>query len=88
MLVRGRARGDLAVDLAREHEVDQRLLEGLHLEEGAFLDRIRNLFGLALADQVGDAGVVDHDLDRGNPPSILARQQPLTDDASEDSGKD
>src|SRR5581483_4028382 len=40
--VRRRAGRNLPLDLAGENELDQRLVEGLHLEEGAVLDRGRD----------------------------------------------
>ena len=48
---------DLGLDVAASDEVDQRLLERLHLEELAVADRVGDLVGAGLADQVGDAGV-------------------------------
>ena len=85
--VRGRVRGDLAVDLAGEDELDQRLLEGLHVEEAALGDRVRDLLGALLADQVGDARVHHHHLDGGDPAVVDARQEPLADHAAEDAGE-
>ena len=63
MAVRGGVGGDLAVDLLVEHELDQRLAERLHLEEVALGDRLGDLVGLVVADQVGDPRVRDHHLD-------------------------
>ena len=83
VVVRGGVRRDLALDAAREHVLDQRLLEGLHLEEGALGDRVGDLLGALLADQVGDARVHDHHLDRGDPAPADARQQPLADHAAQ-----
>ena len=40
-----------------------------------------------LADQVGDAGVVDHHLDRRDPAAVDLRKQALADDAAEDAGQ-
>ena len=68
--VGGGVRGDLAVDLAGEHELDQRLREGLHLEELARRDRVRDLVGPVLADQVLDARVRDHHLDRRHAAAV------------------
>ena len=67
--VRGRVRGHLAVDLARDDEFDQRAPERLHLEELALLDRV-DLVGAVLADQVGDARVGDHHLERRDPAVV------------------
>ena len=75
--------GDLLVHLALEHERDQRLSEGLHLEEGAVGDRIGDLLALAVAYQIGDASVGDHHLDRRDPPAADTRQQTLADDAAQ-----
>ena len=85
--VRGRVRGDLALDLAGEDEVDQRLLERLHVEEAALGDGVGDLLGALLADQVGDARVHHHHLDRGDAAVVDARQQPLADHAAEDAGE-
>ena len=57
--VRGGVGRELAVDLAGDDELDQRLAEGLHLEEGALGDRVGDLVRAVLADQVGDARVRD-----------------------------
>ena len=86
-LVDGVGRG-LAVDLAGDDELDQRLGERLHVEELALGDRVRDLLGAALADQVGDARVVDHHLDGGDAAALLPRQQPLADDAAQDARED
>ena len=87
VVVRGRVRRNLAVDGAREHLLDQRLLEGLHLEEGALGHRVGDLLGALLADQVGDACVHDHHLDCGDPAAADPRQQPLADHAAQDAGE-
>ena len=86
--VRGRVRRDLALDASREDMVDQRLLEGLHLEEAALGDGVGDLLGALLADQVGDARVRHHHLDRSDAAAAETRQQPLADDAAEDAGED
>ena len=70
------------------NEVDQRLLERLHLEELAVADRVGDLVGARLADQVGDAGVRHHHLDRGDAATPGARQQPLRDDTAQHAGHD
>ena len=86
--IRGGIGRDLAVDLLLQHELDQRLAEGLHLEEVAFRDGFGDLVGLVVADQVGDPGVPDHDLDGRNASAADAGEQPLADDAAEDAGED
>ena len=63
--------------------VDQRLGEGLHLEEGALGDRLEDLVRLVLADQVGDARVHDHHLDRRDAAAVDSREQALADDAAQ-----
>src|SRR5919108_6439379 len=73
--VGGSVRCDLLVDVPGDDEVDERRREGLHVEERALLDRIRNALGLVFADQVGDAVVGDHHLDRRNASAVLAWQQ-------------
>ena len=85
--VRGGVRGDLALDLAGEDELDQRLLERLHVEEAALGDRVRDLLGALLTDQVGDARVHHHHLDGGDAAVVDARQQPLADHTAEDAGE-
>ena len=72
---------------AREHVLDQRLLEGLHVEEAALGDRVGDLLGPLLADQVGDARVHHHHLDGGDAAAADARQQPLADHAAEHAGE-
>jgi hypothetical protein len=86
--VRGGVGGGLAVDLAGDDLLDQRLREGLHLEELALGDRVDDLLGAVLADEIGDAGVVDHHLDRRDPPAVDLREQPLRDHAAQDAGHD
>ena len=86
--VRGGVRRDLAVDLAGDDERDQRLLERLHVEERALADRLVDLVGACLADQVGDSRVRDHHLERADPPAGDAREEPLADDAAQDAGED
>ena len=86
--VRGRVRCDLAVDLLVEHELDQRLAEGLHLEEVALGDRLGDLVGLVVADQVGDAGVRDHDLDGRDAAAVDLREQALADHAAQHARED
>ena len=44
--------------------------------------------GLVLADQLLDAAVRDHDLDRGDPAAADLRQQALGDDAAKHAGED
>ena len=70
-----------------QHEVDQRLLEGLHLVVLAGVDRIRDLVGPVLADQVLDASVRDHHLDGRGAAAAGARQQALADDAAQGAGE-
>ena len=88
MAVRRGVRRDLAVDLAGEHVLDQRLREGLHLEEVALGDGVGDLVGAPFADQVRDARVHDHHLDRRDAPAVDLRQQPLADHAAEDARHD
>jgi len=78
----------LTIDLLLQHELDQRGAERLHLEEVALGDRLGDLFGLVLADQVGDAGVADHHLDGRDAPAADLREQPLADDTAEDARED
>ena len=82
------AGGDLAVDLAVEHELDQRCRQGLHMEELPVGDRLGDLLGPVLADEVGDPVVGDHHLERGDAAAVGAREQPLADDAAEHAGED
>src|SRR3990170_2000221 len=86
--VRGGVRCRLAVDESCEDEVDERLQKRLHLVELALRDRLRDVLRAQLADQVRDARVRDHHLDRGDPTSTDARHQPLADHPSEHSGED
>ncbi len=79
---------DLPVDLLGDDELDQRLAERLHLEEVALGDRLGDLLRPVLADQVGDAGVRDHDLDGRDASAGDLREQALADHAAEDAGKD
>ena len=83
-----RVGGGLAVDLAGDDELDQRLAERLHVEELALGDRVGDLLGPVLADQVGDAGVVDHHLDRRDAAGPQLGQQTLADHAAEHAGED
>ena len=71
-----------------KHERDQRVRKRLHLEEGAVRDRLGDVLGLVLADQLGDAAVRDHHFDRCDATAADARKEPLADDALEDSGED
>ena len=87
MVGRG-AGGDLAVDLAGEHELDQRRRQRLHVEELAVGDRLGDLLGPVLADEVGDPVVGDHHLERGDAAAVDAREQALADDAAEHAGED
>src|SRR5205807_1356572 len=82
--VGGRVGRDLAVDVAGEDELDQRVREGLHLEERPLADRVWDLLGPRLADQVRDAAVRDHDLDGRNPAAVDAWKEPLADDPAQD----
>ena len=86
--VRSGVGGGLAIDLAGDDLLDQGLREGLHLEELALGDRVDDLLGAVLADEVGDAGVVDHHLDRRDPAAVDLREQALRDHAAEDAGHD
>ena len=88
VLVGGGARRCLLVDLAGDGKRDQRLLEGLHVEERALLDRLVYLVRVVVADQVADSRVVDHDLERADAPTGDAREEALADDAAQDSGED
>ena len=88
MLVGGGARRCLRVDLTGDGKRDQRLLEGLHVEERALLDRLVYLVRVVVADQVADSRVVDHDLERADTPTGDAREEALADDAAQDSGED
>src|SRR5438128_3840069 len=79
VLARGRVCRGLAIDVAGDHELDQRLLEGLHLEERTLGDRVGDLFGLALPDQVSDPGVVDQTSTAATrPPSLRGSSRWLT----------
>ena len=64
VLVRRGVRGDLLLDVTAQDEVDQGLLERLHVEERALGHRLGDLLRAVFADQLGDAGVRDHDLER------------------------
>ena len=86
--MRGGIRGHLAVDRAGEDELDESLREGLHAEVLALGDGIRDLVGATLADEVGDARIHDHRLDRRDPAPTLLGQQPLADHAAQDAGED
>ena len=86
--VRGRVGRDLLVHLPFEYQLDQRLREGLHLEESAVRDRIGDLLALAVTDQIGDTRVRDHHFDRRHAPAADAREQALADDAAQNTGED
>ena len=86
MAVRGGVRGGLLVDGAREHVLDERLCERLHVEVLPFGDRVGDLVRAMLADQVGDARVHDHHLDGGNTASVDLRQEALRDDTAQNAG--
>ena len=77
----------LTLDQPVEDEADERLCEGLHREELAVLDRLRDRFALPLADELGDPRVDDHDLDGRDSPAADARQQPLADHAAKRPGE-
>ena len=79
---------DFLVDLAGDDVLDQRVRERLHVEELTLGDRVGNALGLVLADQVGDARVHHHHLDRGDPAAFDPWQQALADHAAQNSGHD
>ena len=64
-----------------DHEIDQRRRQRLHVEELTVRDCLGDRLRLVLADQIGDPGVVDHHLERGDAAAVCARQEPLADDA-------
>jgi hypothetical protein len=64
---------------ALAHQVDQALLQGLHADRGAGLDRRVHLRHLVLADQVADRRGADHDLVRGDAPAADLFHQRLRD---------
>jgi hypothetical protein len=85
--VRGGVGGNVLLDQVVEDELDEVLREALHLVEIALLDRVRDLVGLSVADQVGDSGGVDHDLDGSDATPALLREEALADDPTEDAGE-
>ena len=64
VLIGRRVRCDLALDLPVENEANERLGERLHREELPVLDRLVDRLSAPLADELCDARVDDHDLDR------------------------
>ncbi len=67
---------------------DQALVERLHPDILARLDRRVHLRDLALADQVADRGGADHDLVRGDAPlAVLGLEQRLRDHRHERFGQ-
>ena len=87
--VRGRRRSDLELDDVVDDELDEVLRKALHVMVGAVLDRLGEAVRLlGLADQLGDAGGVDHHLDGRDPAADLARDEPLADDAAQNAGQD
>ena len=88
VLVRRRIRGDLALHLAREDELDQRLVERLHVVVLAVGHRVGDLVGPVLLDEVADTRVRDHDLDRRHAPAVRFREQALADHAAQRPGDD
>src|SRR5207244_8316482 len=66
----------------------QRLRERLHIEEPALLDCARDRLGLVLANEIRDARVGHHHLDRGDPATVDAWEEALADDAAEDARHD
>ena len=64
-------------DLARLHEVRERLVHRLHAEPAAGLHDRVDLVDLALADQVADRGRGDQDLDRDAPAAPVGRLEQL-----------
>src|SRR5688572_20004292 len=86
--VRRRIRRHVPLHEPVEDEADQRLRERLHVEELAVLDRVGDLVGTALADELGGPRVGHHHLDRRHAPSADARQEPLADDSPEHARED
>ncbi len=76
------------VDEVLEHEIEERRREGLHLVELTVGDRIRDLIGPSLPDEVSDSGIHHHHLDRGYPTASEAREEPLAHDATQHPGED
>src|SRR5205807_9023443 len=73
------ARG-LEVDLALGHQTGEVHLQRLHAFALVGGDDVAQLRRLALADEVADGVVADHDLERRNQATAVARQEPLVDD--------
>src|SRR5688572_9489431 len=74
----GVAQRVLVVDRAVLVKLEKVLVEGLHAELAGLLHDLLDLMHLALEDQVGDQGGVQHDLDCRSPPlALLLRDKPL-----------
>ena len=88
-----RAAGDLGRVAERDQaflvQIEERLIEGLHAVEVAFLDGVADQHGLVgVQDEVADPVRGHHDLDGGHAASAVgAREQALRDDALERAGK-
>src|SRR6185436_19382026 len=55
------------IDHVATHQFDEALVERLHADILARLDRRVHLRDLAFADQIADRGIADHDLMRREP---------------------
>src|SRR3569832_10879 len=74
VFVGGLHRRLLLADHAATHEVLQTLIEGLHADVLAGLDRRIHLRNFCLADQVANGGRADHDLVRGRAAAAALNQ--------------
>src|SRR5450830_146577 len=79
----GARRDDVAA-----HQVGQVLVQGLHADVAARLDRRVHLGNLGFADQVADGGRADHDFVGGHPAAaVLGFEQGLRDDGLQGLGQ-
>jgi hypothetical protein len=85
--VRRSVRCDFLVDEPGDDMRDQSGGQRLHVEERTLADGFGNVFRLVLADQLLDAAVRDHDLDRRHAAAADLRQQALGDDAAKHAGE-
>ena len=75
-------------DPAVLHQLQQRLVERDHAVEGAVLDHVLDLVGLLrVRDPLGDAAVVDQDLEPRGAPAVDGRHEALADDAAQRAGE-
>src|SRR6266536_1875577 len=86
--LRGGPKGVVHGDQSLPHHAQQGLIEGLHPVVVAVGDDLVDLGGsVRVQDPVGDAAVVDHDLDGGDPAAAGPGNQPHADDSAEHAGQ-